>query len=100
MDMSAAALPPIQPHISDADRAHPLFAEYRQHRSFCDRQMIDAPRFSDWLYQREQGQMRDHWAKHPSYPDFLQWMRDNKGGARGTLTFPENFKFWLGGGRW
>lgn len=102
MDMSAAALPPIQPRISDADRANPLFPEYQRHRSFCDRQMIDAPRFTDWLRQREQGQVRDDWARHPRYPEFLAWMRSEQGGARKCPAgrFPENFKHWLDGGRW
>lgn len=100
MDMSAAALPARSGRASEADRSHPLYAEWRRAEANNARLMIDGQDFKDWLYQREQHAIRDDWAKHPQYPDFLAWMRSNKGGARGKLIFPENFKFWLSGGRW
>ena len=102
MDMSAAALPPCQPAISDADRAHPRFAEYRAYRQGCVRLMVDASPFSDWLSCREREEYGDKWAEHPRYEDFRRWMIANKGGARKCPAgcFPENFQFWLEGGRW
>ena len=39
--MSQAALPPIQPRISQQDEAHP-FPLYRQHLSFCSNNLITA----------------------------------------------------------
>ncbi len=100
MDMSVAALPPRTGRASEADRAHPLYREWQRAEANNARLMIDGQNFRDWLYQREQAAMRDDWAKHPRYAEFLDWMRANKGGARGKLNFPENFKFWLDGGRW
>ena len=100
MDMSAAALPAHSGRASAADRAHPLYNEWRKAESFAQRQMIDGQDFKNWLYQREQAAYRDDWAKHAQYPAFLSWMRETKAGGRGKLNFPENFKFWLEGGRW
>jgi hypothetical protein len=103
MDMSAAALPPRQPHISDAARSHPDFSAYMAYRSSCNRLMIEASRFDDWIAQRDHQKYLDDWSKHPLYADFLAWMRETKGGAKGKKSpgaFPENFKAWLGGARW
>lgn len=100
MDMSKAALPAHSGTCTLADRSHPLFNEWRAYEAGCARQMIDGQNFADWLRQRESAAYRDQWAKHPEYPAFMVWMRANQGGARGTLSFPENFKYWLGGGRW
>lgn len=101
MDMSRAALPPIQPHISEADRAHPRFAEYKSYRSSCDRLMIDADSFPQWLRGQEQQLLLEKWAAHPQYPTFLSWMRETKAGARPKFgVFPTNFQAWLRGERW
>lgn len=103
MDMSAAALPPRMPHISEQDRQHPRFGEYRTYRAGCSRLMIDAASFQDWLRSTENGEYRDNWAKHPQYPAFLAWMRATKGGARkcpAGNSFPDNFKYWMTGERW
>lgn len=103
MEMSKAALPPIQPTICDSDRTDPLFPKYMEHRSFCSQQLIQASGFKDFKYQHDNEAMRAGWAAHPQYPAFLSWMRANQGGARkcpAGSTFPSNFKFWLEGGRW
>lgn len=102
MDMSPAALPPRQPTITDAHRAHPLFPTYQHYRNWCAATLIEASGFHDWLYQREQAEARDHAAHHPQFPAFQAWMRDSQGGARPCPagSFPDNFQFWLDGGRW
>lgn len=102
MDMSAAALPPRQPHIPDAARSHPDFHEYMAYRSGCNRLMIDASRWEDWLHQRAFHKTCADWEAHPRYKEFQQWMRDNKAGdsKRNPAAFPENFKMWLDGARW
>lgn len=103
MHMSAAAFPPIHGEITDQDRTHPRFAEYSRWRASMSRQLVRADGFKDWLYQQEQNEMRDRWAAHESYPDFLAWMRETKAGGRKCPAgsyFPVNFQFWLEGGRW
>jgi hypothetical protein len=102
MDISAAALPPIQPAISAADRGHPLFSLYSQHRAFCSNNLIEASSFPDWLFQYERDIAAQEIAKHPRFKEWQQWMRDNQGGARACPagTFPHNFNYWLEGGRW
>jgi len=103
MDMSAAALPPNQPRIDEADRQHPLFAKYMEHRASCARLLVRADSFADWLTQHEAAQVRDAAAQHPQYPAFRSWMRLFQGGARkcpAGNTFPQNFEYWLDGGRW
>lgn len=102
MDMSKAAMAPIQPTISASDRAHPLFAAYGLHRAACNRLMIEASRFSDWLYQYESNLKNEAAARRPEYADFRQWMIENQGGARTCPagSFPHNFYFWIDGGRW
>lgn len=102
MEMSKAALPPRQPAITDRDRAHPLFPLYQQHRSACSRLLVEASAFRDWLFQYERELQNNACAKHARFPDFLDWMQANQGGARRCPAgvFPHNFNFWLEGGRW
>lgn len=102
MDMSTAALPAISGRASEAEHNHPLYKEWKKAESFCRQKMINGTNFSDWLYQREMNEYRNNWANHPQYAAFLVWMRENQGGARKCKAgvFPENFKFWLSGGRW
>lgn len=102
MKMSPAALPPQQPLITEANRRHPLFPEYQEHRQFCIRNLIQADEFTNWLAQRERERHHDEIAQHPRFAEFQQWMRDNQGGARRCPagSFPANFQFWLEGGRW
>lgn len=49
MDISAAALPPIQPAISSADRKHPRFREYQNYRAGMSAKLLEADAFSLWL---------------------------------------------------
>jgi hypothetical protein len=103
MDMSAAAIAPRQPSISAAERAHPLFPIYQRYRSSMSVQLVEASSFADWLYQREENLKSQAQTARPEYRDFLAWMRANKGGARKCPvgnSFPNNFHFWLEGGRW
>ena len=102
MDISAAALPPRSPHISAKDRTHPLFPIYDEYRRGMSRLLVEASDFSDWLYRYERDIQFAEIEKHPRMPEFQQWMRDNKGGARRCPAgvFPHNFNFWLEGGRW
>ena len=102
MDMSPACTAPRQPHVSEADRRHPLFPIYLQHRSSCSNLMIEASAFRDWLYQYQINALNDKAAKHPSYRAFMDWMIEKQGGARKCPagTFPHNFNYWLAGGRW
>ncbi|MDE2105909.1 MAG: hypothetical protein KGL39_52290 [Patescibacteria group bacterium] len=102
MDMSAAAIAPRSPFISDADRRHPLFGEYQKHLNSCRRLMIEAFRFQDWLSQHAREQVADDAASDPRYPEFLAWMRSERAGRRRCPAgeFPANFRFWCEGGRW
>lgn len=102
MDMSAAALAPRQPLISEQDRKHPFFHLYSRHRTNCSNLLIEASSFKDWLYQHEMHANDDEATKHPQYRTFMDWMRANKGGARKCPAgaFPGNFEFWCNGGRW
>lgn len=54
MDISAAALPPIQPSISDAEKRHPRFNEYMAHRSAMSALLVTALSFDGWLCQTEE----------------------------------------------
>lgn len=102
MDMHAAAIAPRQPTISATDRAHPRFAEYSRLSSGMSAMLVEAPPFANWLSQQTFQDHCDDWAKHIEYPEFMHWMRANQGGARKCPggSFPGNFKYWLGGGRW
>lgn len=101
--MSPAALPPIQPALTATDRQHPLFPLYESHRSFCSNNLLEAQAFADWLYQYNRNLESNAAVNDPRYPEFLTWMRENKGGARRcpiNNIFPHNFYFWCNGGRW
>lgn len=102
MEMSRSALPPQQPPISEQDRSHPLFPIYHQHRSACQRLLVQADTFSNWLYQYERNLDRCNAASDPRYSSFLEWMRTNQGGSRTCPAgqFPHNFYYWIEGGRW
>ena len=102
MDISAACTAPVQPAISKQDREHPLFPLYMQHRSFCSRNLIEASRFCDWLYQYEQERRTNDARQHEQFPAFLAWMTATKGGSRQCPAgnFPHNFAYWREGGRW
>ena len=60
MDMSAAALPPIQPALSKADKEHARIGEYQQYRSSMNRLMVEALSFPAWLRQTEEAEDRYH----------------------------------------
>lgn len=102
--MSAAALPPIVGTSTAEDQRHPRFGEYRIYRSWCARQMIDCPGFKTWLGGVEREERLAKIAEHPRFKDFQNWMRDTKAGGRkcpaGHGAFPDNFNYWLEGGRW
>jgi len=102
MDMSAAAIAPRQPQIREADRKHPLFALYAQHRSFCNAQMIECSRFEDFVHQHNEELRAKSFRADPLFPAFLSWMQASQGGARRCPAgdFPKNFLFWKAGGRW
>lgn len=102
MDISRAATPPRQPEILHAERAHPLFPLYAQHRTFCSNQLVQVDCFRDWLSQYERNLQNEVAAKHPRYSAFMAWMVANQGGARRCPagSFPHNFEFWRSGGRW
>lgn len=102
MDMSKAAIAPRQPIITEADRKHPLFPIYNEYRAGCSRMLVQASHFKDWLSQYERELVNAKAASDPRYSKFLDWMIDNKGGARKCPAgmFPHNFYFWLEGGRW
>lgn len=103
MDMSRAALPPAAPAIPESARSHPLYSKYLAYRSGCSRNMIDASRWEDWLYQIGQDARDTEWRSHPRYSEFLAWMRASQGGLprKGNPgNFPVNFEAWLTGARW
>lgn len=101
MDISAAALPPIQPHISEQDRKHHRFGAYQDYRSGMCRLLVEADSFKDWLNKSDFNDMCDSWVAHPRYKEFMKWMVENQGGARKTYgAFPTNFIAWLDGKRW
>lgn len=101
--MSSAAIAPRQPAVSQQDRGHPWFPIYQRYRSSMTVQLVEASSFEDWKYQREREIEHDEIASHARFPEFLAWMRENRGGARKCPSgnvFPNNFLFWLEGGRW
>lgn len=101
--MSKAALPPIQPSVSERDRLHPLFPTYDAYRAGMSCKLLEADSFSGWLFQRERNAAQAAIAEHHLFPEFQRWMRATKAGGRpcpGNRVFPENFQFWIGGGRW
>ena len=102
MDISKAALPPRQPSINPADRAHPLFRVYDAYRTSCACRLIEADGFRDWLGQYERNLLEQRQKIHARYNEFVEWMRDTQGGARTCPAgrFPHNFNYWLEGGRW
>ena len=102
MDISAACLPPRQPHISDQDRKHPLFPTYQRYRASMTAQLVEASGFRDWLGGYERDLEARRFQADPRFPEFMAWMQANKGGARRCPagSFPHNFTFWCEGGRW
>jgi hypothetical protein len=108
-DISAAALPPIQPPMPRGVERHPLYRAYLAHRSFAANNLIRATSWEGFLYQAEQDRVSSEATSHPRYPEFMDWMRANRSGARKCLpskdfpeglAFPANFRHWLEGGRW
>ena len=100
--ISRAALPPTQPHVTEAQRLHPRFQEYQQYRSAMSALLVEAPSFYDWLRSSEV-QKRDALLEaHPRFNEFQGWMQATRGGAPGKtdLRWPENFHAWLDGKRW
>lgn len=77
MNMSAACLPPQQPSISDADRAHPLFPEYERHRAAMAAQLVRADSFTTWLLGRMALAESKRWTSHPRHPEYVRWLREN-----------------------
>lgn len=102
MNMSKAALPPRYGKASKADEAHPLFTIYRQYRSSMSSLLVNSVDFRDWLCSYEAQLVSDNATKLPEYPEFMDWMKANQGGARKCPAgvFPHNFHFWIDGGRW
>lgn len=102
MDISAAAIPPRQPHISEKDRTHPLFSKYMSYRSAMTRQLVQADSFDNWLGQIEMAKRDAELAKDPQLKAFQQWMAETQGGAPGKteLRWPHNFHAWKNGTRW
>lgn len=100
--ISKAALPPRQPGVTHVERHHPLFSLYAQHRTFSSNNLVQASCFRDWLTQYERNLSNEAQTKRPEYSAFMQWMRDNQGGARKCPAgaFPHNFQYWIDGGRW
>lgn len=101
-EMSKAALPPRQPAIRKADREHPWFPIYQQYRSAMSAQLVEASAFADWKRSKEAETRMQVWTDHPRLAEFQAWMTANQGGARPCAAgiFPNNFIFWLEGGRW
>ena len=56
MDISAAALPPQQPAISDAARKHPRFRQYMAYRSAMSCKLLTADSFDLWLHTVEEAE--------------------------------------------
>lgn len=103
MNISQAAMPPSQPSLRDVDRDHPWFPIYMQYRATMSAQLVEADSFANWKSHREHEERMQHIQRHPRFSEFQMWMRDNRGGARkcpGGNSFPNNFRFWLEGGRW
>ncbi len=80
MDISAAALPPIQPAILPAHQRHPRFSEYQRYRSSMASLLVTACSFDSWLRQREEDESYKEavfevdWSNNPErdyYPDRL-----------------------------
>lgn len=100
-NMSAAALPPRQPSISEQDRKHPRFGEYQHYRASMSRLLVEASAFGDWISQGEFEKLCDSWVAHPRYKEFMKWMVETKAGGRKSHgCFPDNFIAWIDGARW
>lgn len=52
MDMSRAALPPVNAPINESDRKHPRFREYMEYRNGMARLMVNCESFENWLRSR------------------------------------------------
>lgn len=102
MMMSQAALPPPPPRVAEADRRHPLYAEFQNYRAGCSRLLIQCQDFDDWVACKAREEKNARLAERPEYPAFMAWMKTNQGGARRCPAgcFPANFLFWIDGGRW
>lgn len=77
MQMSKAALPPIQPRISEEDRKHSLFSEYERWRASMSMQLVRADAFPDWLRQRAHKEEADRILAHPRWKEWVVWLREN-----------------------
>jgi hypothetical protein len=97
MSTSKGVLPPSLPPVSAAERLHERYPVYAKYREACKRNLVDCDSFSLWLWERS-----DMFVQHPQYFEFRSWMIKEQGGARKCPagSFPENFLYWLKGGRW
>ena len=97
-----AAHYPIQPKITEEDRADPDFPSYDAYRKSMTELLIEARSFKEWKASRSLDLDIEEYRSNPEYPLFLKWMQENQGGARPCPkgSFPNNFIFWLSGGRW
>lgn len=48
-DMSPACAPPVQPSVTDDERAHPRYPEYARYRQSVSRQLVTGCNFQRWL---------------------------------------------------
>jgi hypothetical protein len=107
--ISKAALPPIQPHISEADRNNPLFPQYQLYRSAMNVLLVEAMSFASWRSAGEREARDRAIMAHPKFKEWQAWMQANRAGARPCrpskeypkgVAFPETFYAWLEGERW
>ena len=65
MDISAAALPPIQPVPSRSEREHPRFRDYQHYVASCGCKLITAMNFGLWLRETERTEWEaQNWEDH------------------------------------
>ncbi len=56
MNMSPACTPPTHDQGTNADRAHPRWADYQRYQSAMVRQMVQGASFASWLRSTEENE--------------------------------------------
>lgn len=100
MEMSSACLVPVQPHISDDLKSHPLANEYVQYQAACSAQLVTAATFESWIDMRDRAEKEKAGLlpyqiieRHPRGQEYFAYSRITHRANKTPVSFDE----WLNG---
>ena len=92
----------LAPSIDPKDRENERFPIYNKYRNACIKHDIECEGFATWLALNERLEKDKTFSANSQFSGFRQWMVAEQGGSRRCPAgiFPENYLFWVNGGRW